>query len=581
MERLKLKRLYILGLLGMILIPFFAAPRQVEAITRINGNLSLATSFASGPAGDPSALGGGVNLEIVPPTRKFRTRFNIPLTFAVTSDEKTTRLAPDGIWGSDITGEWYNLNLQYGRLASVSNAAQLTETTMSRAALSVMIPDTPQLFTSLSSTESTTAGITSQADSLAVSSNYSYKWANFRGGFSRSETSSGNSPSQVFYNVRFGMGGSYAVLPRTTLSGDYDLSRDTAGDKSNITHNITLGVDNRPFDWLGIGASLSRVVNEEDSGTSDVRQSAGFSAAMILPGRVKITPSVGTRTFEDIGTKRTVDYATIAASFDDQLRENIGLGLRAARSYESDPSQGSNISDQAGVSLVTDLTPAVGLRGSLNMTRNENKAFVSSHRFDASGTLVERDALDLSRGGLPAGFVFFDTVNNDLYTKNSPATGDWSLPVRFVPETVQYSFSKTIMLTMIPSEKTTAVINYSSSSSSDKFDLIETGSQSISGSLTYTPNRRLSCSIAGNAFLPEAVNASYSATTTVMYRFLRGPQVNMSYSWQSSANTSNSLSGNIGIPFRKRVSLGISYSFTQLFTEEQTYLIRVGLTKSF
>lgn len=583
---MKLKRLNILALAGIIHILLITAPRRGEAVTRINGNFSLGTTFASGPETQPSVFSGGVNLEIVPPTRKFRLRLNVPLTFTVTKEGGSTSVSPigNGIWGADVAGENYNLNLQYGRLATVTNAAQLLDTTFWRAGLSVfLIPGFPTFFSDLSRTETTVEGRSSQTDNFSVSSNYNYKWMNFRGGFSRTETSGSTLATFTSHNLRLGMGGSYNILPRTTLSGNYDFSRYTAdADSGSTTHAMSLGVDVLPFDWLSVGGILTRTINDVDLGPTDIQQSAALSVGMTLPGRVKITPSAGTRTFTDIGAKRTVNFAAIEASFSDYLRENIKTELRAARSYEWDPGQGSNISDSAGVNLVTDITPRIALTASLNMTRNENKAFVSSQRFDASGTLSDRDALDQIRGGLPAGFIFFDTVNNDIYTKNSATIGDWSLPVHFVPETLQYNFSKSVQMRIIPTDKTSAIINYTSSSNADSFDIVKLGSHSISGFFTYTPNRRTNFSLSGVALIPEVAVASYSATATMTYRYLPGQQINMGYSWQSSQTaTNNSLTGGIGFNLRKRTSLGIQYTLSQLFEKDQTYLVRVSLNKSF
>ncbi|MCM2357203.1 MAG: hypothetical protein NDI77_03575 [Geobacteraceae bacterium] len=582
---MKLKRLNILALVGIIHILLVIAPRQGEAVTRINGNFSLGTTFASGET-QPSVFSGGVNLEIIPPTRKFQVRLTVPLTFSVTTEGGSTTVSPigNGIWGADISGERYNLNLQYGRLATVSNAAQLLDTTLSRAALAVFLtPGAPTFYTNLSRTETTVAGISSQTDNFSVSSDYNYKWMNFRGSLSRTETSGSSLTPATSYNLGLGMGGSYNILPRTTLTGNYDFNRYTADASSDsTTHTMSLRVDVLPFDWLSVGGIITRTINDVDLSASDIQQSAAVSVGMSLPGRVKITPSAGTRTFADVGAKRTVNFAAIEASFSDYLRENIKTELRAARSYESDPSQGQNISDSAAVNLITDITPRIALTASLNMTRNDNEAFVSSQRFDGSGTLTERDALDQIRGGLPAGFIFFDTVNNDIYTKNSATIGDWSLPVHFVPETLQYNFSKTVQMRIIPTDKTTAIINYTSSSTAESFDIVKLGSHSFNGSLTYTPNRRTNFSLSGVALIPEVAVASYSATATMTYRYLPGQQINLGYSWQSlQTATHNSLTGGIGFNLRKRTSLGIQYTLSRLFEKEQAYLVRVSLNKSF
>lgn len=568
-----------------------AAPLRVEAITRVNGNFSLEETYASGPGGSSNLLEGGFNLDIIPQTKKnLRSRFSFPLRFSISDSENAVRSTPVGIFAVDVGGEGYNLNLQYGRTATVSSTAELTDSTISRAALSLMLPDLPRLFSSYSKTESTTGGITTETDAVSLFSDYRYKWVNVRGGYTGTGRSSGNTAPLTSSSILFGIGGNYEIVPRTTLTADYDFNQFTSelsggGETVTTTNAFRMNADSRPLEWFGVGGNFTKNITAFDSGTSD-QQFAELTATLYPTYNLRFFTSVGNRAFNDLQQERDVTFTTVGAAFTDRLLEKMLLGVNVSRSYEMDPIQGDNIRDNLGLNLIMDFTPRIAVRASVNVNRNENEEFISAKRFDAAGTLADRDALaaDPSRN-LQPGFVFFDIVNNDLYTLlvpfdplTSPAV--WSLPTHLVTE--QFSVSKNIQVNLIPTDKTGLVLSYVSNASSDTLDIAKIGNQSLNGSFTYTPNRRTNYSLSGTTTLPEAGSASYSGTATMSYRFFRRHQMNLSYAQQFSAGrTTDTLSGTLALALRKRTGLDIIFSSSQLFEEDQRYFVKVRFIKSF
>lgn len=558
------------------------SPGSGEAVSRVNGNISVEKVFTSGQQESPEVLTGGVDLEIIPATRKFRTRFIIPLQFSMVDGETTFNAFPVGNFGVDFTGDMYNINLQYGRFATVSNTAQLTEVSNSRIGFSLFIPELPRVNTSLFRTEVSESGRTSKVDSVTLFSNYQYKWLNFKGGATLSEksaTDSANISSSTFF---VGMGGSYEILPRTTIFANYDFnffSTDTnTGVSKSITNTFRTGFDSRPVEWLGLAGNYTDSITTHESGPNDDQQSMGITSKLFLPGKLQISPSVEANSFNDQGKKRDVTTYTLAASYTDQLIDKILLGVNAARSYDRDPSQGTNVRDNFGVNTVMDVTPRFAVRLNINVSRQEDRQFVVERAFDASGILADRVAFDDRQ----AGFVFFDNVNNDLYTKNSSIIGDWSLPVHVDPPvTEQFNVSKSVQLNMIPTNKTNFILTYTSSASSDRFDFTGIGNQSMSGSLTYTPKRRTMISLFGNASLPEKGTSTYSGTVSVTHTLYRGPQMNVSYGYQSQGKALNNFSTRFTIPLRKRTFLDLNYSASQFLKDDQSYVLRLRLTKSF
>lgn len=579
---MRLQSCFITHVILIIPVLVLITPGKGEAVSRVSGKFSLERVFASGQTESPGVLTGGVDLEIIPATRKFRTRLIIPLQFTLVSGETAVQAFPVGNFGTDITGDVYTINLQYGRFATVSNTAQLTEVTNSRIAFSLFPPELPRLNASLFRTDVDQGGRTSRADSVTFSSNYQYKWLNFRGGASLSELTVSDSPPVSSSSVFFGTGGSYEVLPRTTVFGKYDFNRSatdtTTGVSTSIKNTFGAGFDSRPIEWLGLGGNFTRSITTHESGPDDHQESMGINARLFLPGKLQISPSIESNSFDDQGKQRDVTSYTLAASYTEQLIEKVLLGVTASRSYDHDPKQGTNVRDSFGLNTVMDVTPRVSVRLNLSVTRQEDRLFVVEKSFDASGTLAERAVFD----DRPAGFIFFDSVNSDLYTKNSAVIGDWSLPVHVDPPvTEQFNFIKSIQLNMIPTDKTNLILSYSVNSSSDGFDFADTGSQIVIGSFSYIPKRSTRFSLFGNASLPETGVATYSGTVSVSHTLKRGPQLNVSYGWQSQGQALNSFSTIFSIPFRKRVSLDLSYSAAQFLKDDQTYVFKVRLTKSF
>jgi hypothetical protein len=576
----------------VVLILLLAVPRQVGAITRVNGSFSLEETYASGPGGSSNLVEGGVNIDITPQTKKnLRSRFSFPLRFSISDTENSVRTTPAGNFAVDLGGEFYNLNLQYGRTATVSSTADMIDSTTSRAALSLMPPNLPKLFSSFSKTESTTGGITTETDAVSLFSDYRYRWVNLRGGYNVTERTSGNTAPLNSSSILFGIGGNYEIAPRTVLSADYDFNRSTSelsggGETVTTTNAFRVNAESRPLEWFGVGGNFTKNITDFDSGTTD-QQFTELTATLYPAYNLRLSASVGNRVFNDVQQKRDVTFTTVGAAFNDRFLEKVQLGMNASRSHETDPSQGDNIRDNLGLNVIMDIIPRITVRANLNVNRNENEEFVSARRFDESGALADRDALaaDPARN-LQPGFIFFDTVNNDLYTLLTPfdpatsAPAVWSLPTRLI--TGQFSVSKNIQVNMTPTDKTGFVLSYASSASSGNLDIAKIGNQSFNGSFTYLPNRRTSYSLSGTATLPEVGSAAYCGAATMSYRFFRRHQMNLSYARQSSTGRStDTLSGTLGFALRKRTGLDIIFSSSQLFEEEQRYFIKVRFIKSF
>lgn len=575
---------------SLVLVLSYSSP--AGAVTRVSGNFTLEETFASGPGGDSNLLEGGLTLDIVPQTKKnLRSRFTLPLRFSVSDSGEDADANPVGNLAVDLGGEVYNLNLLYGRTATVSSTAELTDSTTSRAAVTLTFPDLPRIFASYSKTESSTGESTTQTDSFSLFGDYRYKWMNFRSGYNLSGRETNHAPAVTSTSLLFGAGGSYEPLPRTSVSLDYDFNRFTSkisgsGDTLTTTHSLRASADSRPLNWLGLGGNFTRNLTAFNEGESE-QQFADVTATIHASQRLRFFGSLGVRSFDDLQDKREVTFTTLGTSFSDRLTEKVQVTASLSRSYESDPGQGENVRDNAGLNLIMDVTPRIALRTSLSMSRNENEEFVSAKRFDASGTLADRDALatDPSRT-LQPGFIFFDIVNSDLFTLLTPfdpaasTAAVWSLPVHLVSE--QFNVSKNIQLNMIPTDRTSMTISYTSSSSTADLDIARAGNQTVNGSLAWAANSRTSYSLSGTATIPESGESSYSATGSMSYRFLRRHQMSLSYSMQNSRSmVTDAFSGNLAFALRKRTSLDLVFASSQLFEEDQRYFVKVRFTKSF
>jgi hypothetical protein len=571
------------SIVAIVLFPLFISPQGAMAVTKVSGNYFLEETRASGPQGSTSLTAGGVNFNIEPQTRKnLHLRFSVPLSFEVRDGERNWRTSPIGNFAADMAGEWFTLNLQYGRFVTISSAAQLTESTSSSAAYSLVVPDLPRLSLNYIKTETTTAGVSSEAESYSVFSDYRYKWLNFRAGHFASTTASERFAPSRSSSLLLGMGGSYEILPMTVFSFDDDFNRVVSGSSGGVetastTNALRLGANSRPFEWLGFGAGFFRTENRFESG-STAQQTTDLSTSVYPSRNLTFSASTGNRRFTDAGAQRSVDYSTVGAAFSDWMTETVRLGLNASRSYNTDPSQGKDISDNYGANALMNVAPRVTAVAALSVNRSENRQFVSEKGYDAFGTLAERAQFD----DRPAGFTFFDTVNNDLYTKNSLAFGDWSLPLHVEPITKRNGVSKNVQVNMAPTDKTSMSLSYSTNFSSDRLDLSGTGSKTWRGFLAWMPTRRVNMSIYGTVNVSERGNRSNAASTSLSYRFFRGHQLTMNYSRQESlGKTVDAYSGTLGLTLGRRTSMQIVYAATQPGREDETTFLKAGISQSF
>jgi len=581
-------------------------PGQAEAVTQVHGNSFVDDAMASRPGDQSNLFQTGVNLDVAPPTKKdLKANLNLRFNYVRTDEQELASLSPFGNIGLDLTGETYGVSLQQARNATLGTATQLTETTVSRASVSLLPRDLPRLTASLSRTESKTgSGPATTGDTGLVQADYQYRWLQARAGVTADRRGFGGQGSNESVSGVVGLGGSYEVLPATLLTAGVDLSRFDArsargAESSTESRILRLNADSRPFSWFGLLGNFTRSTTRFESGSSvlpSTTQQLTDGTATILPDpSLRLAVTVGNRRFDDVQTVRSVDFRILSATFSRALRERILLGANASRSFESDPGQGENITDNVGASAAADVTSRIALRLNVSVSRSENRTFVSARTFNASGTLAERDRLDRDSGGLPAGFTFFDTLSNDLYTKNSPAIGDWSLTSHIEPVVGRFAVNRSLQVSATPTDRMTVSLSYASNASAGTLGVLgRMGYQSVNGSLSYLATRRSSLGFSGTASFPERGSTAYSATAAWSYRFARGHQMNLGYGRQVTAargsetlstvaadRRRDTFSATLGLSLRKRTTLDFTYLATQLFREEQTDFFRIRMGHSF
>jgi len=587
---------FLFALLAQALLFFF--PVSGSAIPKLSGSFSMEDTKVTTPESSSNLFQAGLNFDLVPVmTKRLGLLLNAKINFIDSGKESlwsgSWNAAPFGNLGVDLTGDSYGFNMRHSNYATLSANADLVDTKISRAAFSLAPQDLPRLAADYTTTKTTTSGIRNneaQTDTISLFGDYQYEWLNFRGGYSTQESFSQGVLSFSSDSIFFGTGGSYEILPQTTLSGDVSLNQSTSqgsrGEQTtNTSKGLSLNLNSSPLEWLGVTGNFRKDL-ADSTGTLAVTGTSTGSQTIDVSGRLSPFPSLqftatlGNRTFDDVALTRSVDYRTVAATFSDRLRDEIQVGLNLSRSAEFDPEQGDNIRDGFSLNSTMDLTPRISARVNFNVGRSENPGFVNTRLFGASGTFADRNLYN----DRPVGFTFFDTINNELYTKlvNTNNATDWSLPVHFVLLTEQFTVSKTVQFNMIPTDKTSLALSLAANSNAEKLDLLELGSRTATSSFSYRPNLRTSYSLSGSANLPQTGAASYSTTASMSYRFFRGHQFTGSYSKTFTAlKATDNFFGGVSISLFKRISLGLTYGTTQLFSEDQTHLFRATLSKSF
>ncbi len=575
---------------AIVVILILTLSQQVKAATRWNGILSLEDTFASNPEGDTNLFRGDLTLDIRPPTKKkLNARFNIRLNHSISDEKKITNLSPIGNLGIDLNTERYSLSLEHRRFALITTEAELVETKSSRAALSLTLENYPKFITNYSKRNTLTEGKESENETFSFFGDYSYKWVNFRGSYSMQKRVAEDQGTSDSDSVRFGMGGRYEILPRTFLFGNFDISRFSNVSSSGFTTetrttDFILSIDSRPAEWLGFDGNFSKDITRFDSVIADVnktsRQLTEFTASLFPIDGLHIWTTLGNRIIKESRGSKTQDTTTIAASFNKLIQENITLKLNASRTHddESGLDEGTNIRDNYGLHTAMDITPRISVLVSFNISRIEFPTFTEPGDFDAFGTLADRVFFD----DRPSGFTFFDTGNNDVYTKNTSAIGDWSDPVHIETVIERFSVNKNIQFHFIPTDHTALTWYYVSNSSSDDLDITKIGNQTMNISFVYYPNLKTSYSITGTASFPESGEESYSATGSMAYRFFRNHRMQLSYGRRVfSEESTDSVSASIRLNFRKRISIDIIYSASQLFDDDQRNFVRARVNKYF
>lgn len=577
-------------------------PESVAALARWSGIVSLEDAYAETQQSNSNLLQTGLNIDYRPPVKnQLNTRFNVRMNFMESDHDRLWNISPIGNLGVDLSGQSYVLNLAHSNYATVSTTAQLVETKISRAAFNLDPQDFPRISSNYSSTITSSNGVDSQADTRSIFTDYRYKWLNFRGGYSSQERTSATGLKANSDTLFAGSGGSYTILPDTNLSGDIDLNRNSGQssrglETSTMGTSMRLNLNSRPVFWLGLDGNLSMERTDFDAvagsaATSAERRNMDMTSRLLPWRSLELSSTLGQREFDDVDKLRSVSFWTVAAAFNRAMYESVRVGSNLAHTTETDPDQGDNIRDNFGVNATMDLTPRMSARANVNVGRSEIVGFVNTSFYNVAGTLAERELED----DRPAGFIFFDTQHNDLYTKNSLTPGDWSDPMHIEPVVGQYSVSRTLQLNLIPTDKTSIVLSYSSNFNAASLDFIQPGGQTINGSLSYQANLRTNYSLTTTANLPQSGDGIYGGTMSMSYRFFRGHRAHLSYgrhyaptrlagfslaSSKPALNT-DSFSASIRFDLTKGNSLDFNYSASALFSEEQTNFIRARWSKSF
>ena len=561
------------------------------AYTPWNGLYFLENTYATKPDSSTNLFKTGANLSFRPPTKKsLDARVNIRLDYTNADGESLWNLSPIGNLGVDLAGDNYSVNLQHLRTATVTTDAELVESMTYRASLTLFPDYWPRITTSYSHLEQVTDGEnTSTSDLYSIYADYDFrKWLNFRAGYDFQTRSTGVSNPIESNSMLFGIGINREILPRTLLVGDVNFTRNTSdsdGGFSSSTNNygLRLGIDSRPTPWVGLSGHFSTdTASSESRAAQDVTTTSRFYdlTATVYPLHgVRVWSTVGNRTFDGETDRRSVDFVTLGGGVNRDLGEKVSLNLSATRTMESDPDQGDNTRDSLGLNSLLDLTPRVSLRFNLNVSRNEFPGFVRIEGFDVSGPLADRDIHDNEL----AGFTFFDTDNNDLYTKNSILFADWSAPVRLDPPTDEkFIITKSLQGNLQVTDNMSLILYYSINSSADTLDLLEIDRQTLNGSLIYQPNRRTSYSLTGNYSSSASGSNNYNGTFSVNYRFIRGNQLSLSYGLRNfNEETADTFTGSLRLALRKHNNIELVYGGTEMFKDDQTDFIRVRYTHSF
>lgn len=574
----------------IVFILIFTLSPKVKAATRWDGYLSLEDTFATNPEEDRNLFKGNLLLDIRPPTKKkLNSRINIRLNYSVSDKDEITNVSPIGNLGADMNTERFSLSLEHRNFAIITTEAELIESRNSRAAFALTLENYPQIYTNYFKSSTVTEGKESENDTFSFSGDYRYKWAVFRGNYTKQKRVSDNRSTSDSDAVRFGMGGSYEILPKTVMFGNVNISQfssvSSSGFKTKtITTDFISRINNQPFEWLDFQGIFSKVITKFDSETDDInkisRQNTDFTANLFPLDGLRIWTTIGNRIIKEPRGSKTLDSTTIAASFDKRLQEYIEFQLTASRTDEDQSGliEGTNRRDNYGLHTTMDIAPSMSVLFNFSISRTEFPTFIEPGDFDSFGTLAERVFFD----DRPEGFTFFDTDNSDVYTKNTSAFGDWSEPENVEPVIEKFSVNKNIQLHVIPTDHTNLTLSYSSSSSSDDLDIKKTGNQGMNISYIYTPNRKTSYSVSGGATFPEKSEESYSATGSMAYRFFRDHRMQLSYSRREfSGELTDSASASIRLSFRKRVSINIVYTASQLFDDEQRNFVRARFNKYF
>lgn len=561
------------------------------AYTKWNGLFFLENTHASNPDNTTNLFQSGVNLSIRPPTKKnLNTLLSIRLDYTNADGESLWNVSPIGNLAVDMSGDTFALNLQHIRTATITTAAELVENKTYRVSLSLFPEYWPTITTRYSRLENAIDGKDyATSDLYSIYADYDFRrWLNVRTGYDYQKRTTGNSGKIDTQSLLLGLGINRQIMARTQLTGDASYVHNTSDASSGFnttsdSYALRLGVESRPSPWFGVGSHYSLDIADSKSGTSSnvttESQYYDLTGSVYPLYGARLWGTLGNRTYDGETDNRSVDYFTMGGSLNRDIGEKASLNVTGTHTLEQDPDLGDNTRDSISLSSLIDLTPRSSLNFSINITRNESPAFINTAVYDASGPLAIRDLYDDE----PAGFTFFDTDNDDLYTKISIFHADWSEPVRVDPPNEKKFFiNKTVQTNLQVTDNLTVTLYGGFNSSSKDFDLLAVDRKIFNGTLLYQPNRRTSYSMTGSYSMNEDRADNYNGTFSVNYRLWRGHQLNMSYGRRTvNREPADTFIGNLRLILPKRSNLELIYAASQLFDDEQTDYVRVRFTHSF
>lgn len=558
---------------------------QAGAFARWSGSYFLQDSYSVAGEESVNLFSAGLNLNVKPATKKMlNTQLTAQFRYTTANGEVLWNASPLGNIHFSLIEPGYALRIENIRQASLNTAAQLVQSNSTTIGLTWQRESLPAVDANWSIHETSSNGREARVDTYSMRTSYQFHWLNFRAGYAMSESQSDGGNRFTSKSYAYGVGGSYPVFPRTTISGDLGFTGNSSSGESSSGRSINLGFSSAPLPWINLGGQYNSTMNSLNTrNTSSTRQ---FNVGILPPlSWLRVSTSAGRQEFNDRGGSRAVDFVTLSATFDRRLRENIDFNTTVSRSWQDDPEQGRNISDSISLNTGMQITPRIFFGASLTVGRSEVPGFVSGQepqKPDASGPFADRSLYDTK----PAGFIFLDTDNRVLYIRDPFSPTGWSDPTPYEPppdRIERFSISKSARFSARITDRSAFSILYAANASGEKLDLLAAENERLSGSLSYRGNARTNYSLSGSASFSERGSTSYGASASITYVFLHGHRMDLNYGVQfpEDKKSSDSFSANFTASLGRRGAFRLTYSTSQLFEREQSTFVKASFNRNF